>query len=48
MRKDKVHMLEQEREQLINQWTRQEGNKAKLLVRIMELEDQIEDIKKGA
>ncbi|WP_422447150.1 chromosome segregation protein SMC [Thermoanaerobacterium sp. DL9XJH110] len=48
MLKDRVLSLEKEREQLLNQWTKNEGNRVKLLVRIMELEEQIESLKKGA
>lgn len=48
MRNDRVNRLKKEREQLVSQWSRQEGNKAKLLIKIMELDDQIEEIQKGA
>ncbi|MCR4431308.1 MAG: chromosome segregation protein SMC [Tepidanaerobacteraceae bacterium] len=48
MIKNRVALLEQEREKLLNQWTKNEGNKVNLLVRIMELEEQIEAMKKGA
>ncbi|AYO29567.1 MAG: hypothetical protein PWR06_934 [Thermoanaerobacteraceae bacterium] len=48
MLKNRIKTLEQEREKLLNQWTKNEGNKVNLLVRIMELEEQIEAMKKGA
>ncbi|MDN5301406.1 MAG: hypothetical protein PWQ60_920 [Thermoanaerobacteraceae bacterium] len=48
MLRNRVATLEQEREKLLNQWTKNEGNKVNLLVRIMELEEQIEAMKKGA
>lgn len=49
MLKDKKkRMLEQERENLLNQWMKKEGDKTKLLLRIMELDDKIEMLKKGA
>ncbi|HHW01736.1 MAG TPA: chromosome segregation protein SMC [Thermoanaerobacterales bacterium] len=48
MLRNRVAVLEQEREKLLNQWTKNEGNKVNLLVRIMELEEQIEAMKKGA
>ncbi|HHY71272.1 MAG TPA: chromosome segregation protein SMC [Thermoanaerobacterales bacterium] len=48
MIRDKISMLEWERESLLSQWTRNEGNRVKLLVRIMEIEEQIDDLKKGA
>jgi len=48
MTRDKISMLEWERERLLNQWTRNEGDRIKLLVRIMEIEEQIDELKKGA
>lgn len=48
MFKNKKQVLEQERESLLNQWIRKDGNKTKLLLRIMELDDKIEMLKKGA
>ena len=48
MAKNRISWLELERERLLSQWTNNEGNRVKLLVRIMELEDQIEAMKKGA
>jgi hypothetical protein len=48
MTRNKISMLEWERENLLNQWTRNEGNRVKLLVRIMEIEEQIDELKKGA
>ena len=48
MTRDKISMLEWERESLLNQWTRNEGSRIKLLVRIMEIEEQIDELKKGA
>lgn len=48
MLRNRVVTLEQEREKLLNQWTKNEGNKINLLMRIMELEEEIESIKKGA
>lgn len=48
MQKDRITRLEREREQLVSQWSRQEGNKAKLLMKIIELDEQIEELKKGA
>lgn len=48
MLKDKKQILEQERENLLNQWMKKEGDKTKLLLRIMELDDKIEMLKKGA
>ena len=47
MQKDRITRLEREREQLVSQWSRQEGNKAKLLMKIIELDEQIEELKKG-
>jgi len=40
--------LEQEREKLLKQWTKSRENRVKLLVRIMELEEEIEALKRGA
>lgn len=40
--------LQQEREKLLNSWSKNEGSKIKILVRIMELEEQIDALKKGA
>ncbi|HHY42096.1 MAG TPA: chromosome segregation protein SMC [Thermoanaerobacterales bacterium] len=48
MTRDRIAMLELEREGLLNQWTRNEGDRLKLLVRIMEIEEQIDELKKGA
>ncbi|NLZ54831.1 MAG: chromosome segregation protein SMC [Thermoanaerobacteraceae bacterium] len=48
MKSDKISMLKWERDRLLNQWTRNEGDRIKLLVRIMEIEEQIDEIKKGA
>ncbi|HQA60664.1 MAG: chromosome segregation protein SMC [Tepidanaerobacteraceae bacterium] len=48
MTRDRISMLEWERERLLNQWTRNDGDRIKLLVRIMEIEEQIDEIKKGA
>ncbi len=48
MAKDKISMLKLERENLLNQWTKNEGSRINLLVRIMEIEEQIDDLKKGA
>lgn len=48
MFKNKKQVLEQERESLLNQWIKKDGNKTKLLLRIMELDDKIEMLKKGA
>jgi len=48
MPKDKISMLEWERERLLKQWTRNDGDRVKLLVRIMEIEEQIDELKKGA
>jgi len=48
MLRNRAMTLEQEREKLLNQWTKNEGNKVNLLVRIMEIEEQIEAMKKGA
>jgi len=41
-------MLEWERERLLKQWTRNDGDRIKLLVRIMEIEEQLDELKKGA
>ena len=48
MTHDKISMLKSEREILLSQWTKNEGNRVKLLVRIMEIEEQIDELKKGA
>ena len=48
MVRDQISMLEWERERLLKQWTRNDGDRIKLLVRIMEIEEQIDEIKKGA
>lgn len=48
MTNDKISMLKSERERLLSQWTKNEGNRVKLLVRIMEIEEQIDELKKGA
>ena len=48
MTRDRISMLEWERERLLNQWTRNDGDRIKLLVRILEIEEQIDEIKKGA
>jgi hypothetical protein len=48
MNRDRISILEWERESLLNQWTRNDGNRIKLLVRIMEIEEQIDELKKGA
>jgi len=48
MTRDKISLLEWERERLLNQWTRNDGDRIKLLVRIMEIEEQIDELKKGA
>ena len=48
MAKDRISMLKLERERLLSQWSNNEGNRVKLLVRIMELEEEIDAMKKGA
>ncbi|MDD4569351.1 MAG: chromosome segregation protein SMC [Tepidanaerobacteraceae bacterium] len=45
---DRISTLKWERETLLNQWTRNEGNRVKLLIRIMDIEEQIDELKKGA
>jgi len=44
----KLVKLQQERESLLNSWAEKEGNKVKILMKIIELEDKIDAIKKGA
>lgn len=48
MTHDKISMLKSERERLLSQWTKNEGSRVELLVRIMEIEEQIDELKKGA
>jgi len=48
MVRDQISMLEWERERLLKQWTRNDGDRIKLLVRIMEIEEQLDELKKGA
>jgi len=48
MRKTQMAQLEQEREKLLRQWTNNRENRVKLLVKIMELEEEIEALKRGA
>lgn len=48
MLKNQMALLEQEREILLKQWTKSRENRVKILVRIMELEEEIEALKKGA
>ena len=45
---NRLSRLQHERDTLLNSWAQKEGNKVKILMKIMELEDKIDAIKKGA
>ncbi|ADL06999.1 hypothetical protein [Thermosediminibacter oceani] len=48
MEKNRIRVLEEERDRLLTQWMKNKENRIKLLVRIMELEEQIEALKNSA
>jgi len=48
MQERRMVLLELEREELLEKWIRKEESKAKLLMQILQIEKQMEALKKGA